>query len=109
MTFFLGQSSVPIFNWALIAPEIIVCAAAVVVMLVDAFVKNQRWVTGGISLLGLVGGAVATVWLWKSGLVAGDAFNRMIVLDELRLGFTLVFLLVSILTLLISTVWVQGE
>jgi NADH-quinone oxidoreductase subunit N len=33
----------------------------------------------------------------------------MIVLDELRLGFTLVFLLVSFLTLLISTVWVQGE
>jgi NADH-quinone oxidoreductase subunit N len=33
----------------------------------------------------------------------------MIVLDELRLGFTLVFLLVSFLTLLVSTVWVQGE
>jgi NADH-quinone oxidoreductase subunit N len=33
----------------------------------------------------------------------------MIVLDELRLGFTLIFLLVSGLTLLISTVWVNGE
>jgi len=110
MTLFFGQASVPIINWALIAPEVIVCAAAVVVMLVDAFVKrNQRWVTGGISLAGLLGGAVATIWLWKSGLVAGDAFNRMIVLDELRLGFTLVFLLVSFLTLLISTVWVQRE
>ena len=110
MTLFLGQSSIPIVNWALIAPEVIVCAAAVVVMLVDAFVKpSQRWITGGISLAGLLGGAVATIWLWTSGLVAGDAFNRMIVLDELRLGFTLVFLLVSVLTLLISTVWVQGE
>jgi NADH-quinone oxidoreductase subunit N len=110
MTLFLGQSSIPIVNWALIAPEVIVCAAAVVVMLVDAFVKPyQRWITGGISLAGLLGGAVATIWLWTSGLVVGDAFNRMIVLDELRLGFTLVFLLVSVLTLLISTVWVQGE
>src|ERR1041384_2724309 len=110
MTLFLGQSSIPIVNWALIAPEVIVCAAAVVVMLVDAFAKpSQRWITGGISLAGLFGGAVATIWLWTSGMVAGDAFNRMIVLDELRLGFTLVFLLVSVLTLLISTVWVQGE
>src|ERR1043165_3997894 len=100
----------PIINWSLIAPEVIVCAAAVVVMLLDAFVKpSQRWITGGVSLAGLLGAAVATVWLWNSGLIAGDAFNRMIVLDELRLGFTLVFLLVSVLTLLISTVWVQGE
>ena len=33
----------------------------------------------------------------------------MIVLDELRLGFTFVFLLVSALTILISTVWVENE
>jgi NADH-quinone oxidoreductase subunit N len=110
MTLFFGQSIMPIINWALIAPEVIVCIAAVVVMLVDAFAHpSQRWVTGGISLIGLLAAAVATIWLWTSGLAAGEAFNRMIVLDELRLGFTLVFLLVSFLTLLISTVWVQGE
>jgi NADH-quinone oxidoreductase subunit N len=33
----------------------------------------------------------------------------MIVLDELRLGFTLVFLVVSALTILISMVWVENE
>jgi NADH-quinone oxidoreductase subunit N len=110
MNFFPGQSIMPIINWALIAPEVIVCLAAVVVMLVDAFAHpSQRWVTGGISLVGLAAAAAATIWLWSSGLAAGDAFNRMIVLDEMRLGFTLVFLLVSFLTLLISTVWVQGE
>jgi hypothetical protein len=38
----------PIINWSLIAPEVIVCAAAVLVMLVDAFVRpTQRWITGG--------------------------------------------------------------
>ena len=100
----------PIINWALIAPEIIVCAAAVVVMLVDAFAHpKQRWVTGAISLVGLAAGAIATIWLWTSNQAATDAFNRMIVLDELRLGFTLVFLLVSFLTLLLSTVWVEAE
>ena len=43
------------------------------------------------------------------GTVSYDAFNGMIVLDELRLGFTLIFLLVSFLTLLIANVWVDGE
>ena len=112
MNSFLAQSVLPIINWALIAPEVIVCLAAVLVMLVDAFVRpTQRWITGGISLVGIVAGAVATIWLWATGIggAAADAFNGMIALDELRLGFTLIFLLVSGLTLLLSTVWVGGE
>lgn len=110
MNLFLAQSMMPIINWALIAPEVIVCLAAVVVMLVDAFVRpTQRWITGTISLVGIVAAAVSTIWLWATGTGAADAFNGMIVLDELRLGFTLIFLLVSGLTLLISTVWVDGE
>ncbi|HET7287716.1 MAG TPA: proton-conducting transporter membrane subunit, partial [Pyrinomonadaceae bacterium] len=100
----------PIINWSLIAPEVIVCLAAVVVMLVDAFVRpTQRWITGTISLVGIVAAAITTIWLWSTGTTTADAFNGMIVLDELRLGFTLIFLLVSGLTLLISTVWVHGE
>ena len=110
MKLLLAQSIMPIINWSLIAPELIVCAAAVLVMLVDAFAQPaQRWITGGISLAGLVVATVATIWLWASGTASFDAFNGMIVLDELRLGFTLIFLLVSFLTLLISTVWVEGE
>src|SRR6476659_775430 len=79
-------------------------------MLVDAFVRpTQRWITGTISLVGIVAAAVSTIWLWSTGTSTADAFNGMIVLDELRLGFTLIFLLVSGLTLLISTVWVHAE
>lgn len=107
---FFAQSMMPIIDWSLIAPEVIVCAAAVLVMLVDAFVRpTQRWITSGISLVGIIAGAISAIWLWSTGIPSADAFNGMIVLDELRLGFTLVFLLVSGLTLLISTVWVQGE
>lgn len=110
MSSFLAQSMMPVINWALIAPEVIVCAAAVLVMLVDAFVRpTQRWITGSIALVGLAAAAAASVYLWLNGTTTSDAFNGMIVLDELRLSFTLVFLLVSALTLLISTVWVQGE
>src|ERR1041384_8409265 len=86
---FLAQSVMPVINWMLIAPEVIGCLAAVVVMLVDAFVRpNQRWITGTISLVGVVAAAVSTIALWAGGTTAGDAFNGMIVLDELRLGFT---------------------
>src|SRR6476646_3844860 len=100
----------PIIKWSLIAPEVIVCVAAVVVMLLDAFVRpTQRWITGAVSLVGLVLAGVASVWLWVSGTPSVDAFNGMIVLDELRLGFTLIFLLVSALTLLLSNVWVENE
>ena len=100
----------PIINWSLIAPELIVCLAAVVVMLVDAFIRApQRWITGGISLVGLAAAAGASIWLWARGTPSADAFNGMIVLDELRLGFTLIFVLVSALTLLLSTVWVEYE
>ena len=107
---FFAQSVMPIISWSLIAPEVIVCVAAVVVMLVDAFARpTQRWITGGISLAGLIIAAIATVLLWANGTASSDAFNGMIVLDELRLGFTLIFLLVAGLTLLISTVWVHGE
>src|SRR5687767_3506584 len=110
MSSILAQSMMPVINWALIAPEVIVCAAAVLVMLVDAFVRpTQRWITGTIALVGLAFAAAASVSLWLNGTASSDAFNGMIALDELRLSFTLVFLLVSGLTLLISTVWVQGE
>src|SRR5687768_2217132 len=110
MKLLLAQAMMPTINWWLIAPEVIVCAAAVIVMLVDAFGRpTQRWITGGISMAGLFAAAIATVWLWASGTVSYDAFNGMIVLDQLRLGFTLIFLLVSFLTLLIANVWVDGE
>ncbi|PWT88576.1 MAG: NADH-quinone oxidoreductase subunit N [Blastocatellia bacterium] len=110
MNLFLAQSVMPDVSWTLIGPELIVCAAAVIVMLVDAFAKRgQRWITGGISLAGVVGAAAYAIWLWTSWRGPLTAFRRMIVLDELRLGFTLVFLLVTFLTLLLSTVWAETE
>ncbi|HYG82990.1 MAG TPA: NADH-quinone oxidoreductase subunit N, partial [Pyrinomonadaceae bacterium] len=83
----------------------------VVVMLIDAFARpRQRWTTGGLALAGLGAAALASVWLWMNpGAGGAGSFNGMIVLDELRLSFTLIFLLVSALTILISMVWVENE
>ena len=110
MNFFALQSVLPDVSFALILPELIVCIVGVVVMLVDAFAKpSQRWVTGSISLAGLIGAAIGSTWLWLGWDGAAQAFNGMILLDGLRLGFTFVFLIVSALTLLISMVWVESE
>jgi NADH-quinone oxidoreductase subunit N len=110
MNLFALQYATPDVNLWLILPELIICMVGVVVMLVDAFAKpTQRWVTGGLSLIGLAAAAVSSAWLWLSWRGAGEAFNGMIVLDELRLGFTFVFLIVSALTILVSIVWVENE
>jgi NADH-quinone oxidoreductase subunit N len=101
----------PDVNFGLILPEVIVGAVGVVVMLVDAFARpTQRWVTGGLSLAGLAGAGAACLWMWMNWTgVPPRGFNGMIVFDELRLSFTLIFLLVSALTILISMVWVENE
>ncbi|HSE32337.1 MAG TPA: NADH-quinone oxidoreductase subunit N [Pyrinomonadaceae bacterium] len=110
MNVFLAQASAADINWWIIAPEVIICIAAVVAMLVDAFAnQSQRWLTGTISLVGIVTAAAASIWLWNSWQGPTEAFGGMIVLDELRLGFTLVFLFVSALTVLLSMMWVHGE
>lgn len=100
----------PDVNLTLVLPETIVSVAGVVVMLVDAFTRRtgQRWVTGALSLAGLAAAAASCLWLWDAN-VAREAFNGMIVLDRMRLSFTLVFLLVSALTVLVSMIWVERE
>src|SRR4051812_790610 len=93
----------PQVNFGLILPELIVAGVGILVMLVDAFARpTQRWLTGGLSLAGLAGAAAAVVWMWLNWAGAPPrGFNDMIVLDELRLSFTLIFLFVSALTVLI--------
>src|SRR5947207_1018460 len=101
----------PNVNFGLILPELIVGGVGVLVMLVDAFARpSQRWVTGGLSLAGLAGAAAACIWMWLNWIGNPPrGFHDMVVLDELRLSFTLIFLFVSALTILISMVWVENE
>jgi NADH-quinone oxidoreductase subunit N len=106
---FLFQVANPDVNLALIAPELIVGVAGVIVMLVDAFThRRQRNVTAALSILAILGAGAASIWLWTQW-PATSAFNGMIVLDELRLSFTIVFLIVAMLTILIATIWLDVE
>jgi NADH-quinone oxidoreductase subunit N len=100
----------PDIDFRLLLPELILSVAGVLVMLVDAFARrtDQRWLTGNLSLVGLLAAAGSCLWLW-SAETPGSAFGGMIVLDRLRLSFTFIFLLVAALTVLVSMVWVERE
>lgn len=107
-TFFLADLLTPDANVAIILPELIVALAGVVVMLYDSFFPKQRAVTGAISLIGLAASAVLLAMMW-SGSGPATAWNGMIAHDNLRLGFSFVFLFTTAMTVLISTIWVERE
>ncbi len=95
--------------WAIL-PETIVAITGIAVMLYDCFAPKQRNVTGAVALVGLAASAVALGWIWSgTARVPASTWNGMISTDNLRLSFSLVFLIVSALTILISTIWVERE
>lgn len=107
-TMFLTQLVDPNVGFSIIMPEMVVAIAGIVVMLYDSFFPKQRYVSMAISLIGIVISAVLLATLWG----AGDAlasFNGMVAHDSIRLSFSFVFLFVSAMTILISTVWTDNE
>ena len=97
----------PNVNLQIVLPEMIVALTGIIVMLYDSFVPRQRNVTGIISLVGLAVSAFFLVSMWNDA--PSTAWNGMIANDGLRLSFTIVFLFVSAITILISTVWTERE
>ena len=98
----------PNISIGIILPELIVALAGIMAMLYDSFYPKDRTATGIISLTGLVVSAVVLGMMWNSTPPAGT-WSGMVAHDNLRLAFSFVFLLVSALTILISTVWVERE
>jgi NADH-quinone oxidoreductase subunit N len=104
--FLLQTLSNPDVNITIVLPEMTVAFAGVLVMLYDSLFPRQRGVTGAISLIGLAASAVLLYTMWNQPMTG---WNGMIAHDNLRLGFSLVALLVTALTILLSTVWVDRE
>src|SRR6478609_5692714 len=107
-TFLLAELAAPSTNISVILPELVIAAAGVIVMLYDSFVPKQRAVTGAISVLSVVIAGVLLAGLWGGGAPA-TSWGGMIANDNLRLSFSFVFLLVTLITILVSTVWVERE
>src|SRR4028119_1775142 len=108
MNTFLFQLTDPNTSVSIILPEMMLAITGIIVMLFDSFVPKQRHITGIISLIGIVFAAILLGLMW------GDApsfstWGGMIAHDNLRLSFSFVFLLVTAMTILISTVWTERE
>jgi NADH-quinone oxidoreductase subunit N len=76
----------------------ILCTGTVLVMLVEAFVKNPAKKTSWLSIAVLGATIAASIFLWNSH---GTAFNGMIVLDSFSLIATFLFSLAAFITLLL--------
>ncbi|MBK9164158.1 MAG: NADH-quinone oxidoreductase subunit N [Acidobacteria bacterium] len=103
------QLSDPNVNLLIIMPEIIIALTGVIVMLYDCFFPKNRGITGTMSLLGIAAAAISIALIWPGGSVPDSAWGGMIVHDSLRLSFSVVFLLVAALTILVSSVWIERE
>ena len=91
-----------------ILPETMLAITGIIVMLYDSFAPRQRYVTGAISLIGIVFSAILLGLMWNDP-ASSTAWNGMIANDSLRISFSFVFLLVTAMTILISSVWTERE
>jgi NADH-quinone oxidoreductase subunit N len=98
-------------NVYLLSPVISLCGLAIVVILLDLFLK-RKWILGAVSVAGLIVPAAFTLALWGR---EETSFNGMLAVDEFSLFFNLFFLVCAALVILSSMDYVskfkafQGE
>ena len=90
-------------NVYLLSPVISLCGLAIVVILLDLFLK-RKWILGAVSVAGLIVPAAFTLALWGR---EETSFNGMLAVDEFSLFFNLFFLVCAALVILSSTDYVS--
>ena len=99
-------------NLALFIPEVTLAVFAVIVILLDLFIKQKR-LLAPVSISGLVIAGGVTVAMWGGSFPA--IFNNMLAVDNFALFFKLLFLGIAFLVILASVDYVakfarfQGE
>jgi NADH-quinone oxidoreductase subunit N len=91
-------------NFELLIPELTLAATAVLVILLDLFVKQKGWLAA-VSIAGIVVAGGFTVVMWGGGSQA--IFNNMLAVDSFALFFKLLFLVIAALVILASTDYVS--
>jgi NADH-quinone oxidoreductase subunit N len=92
-------------------PEIILSAFAILVMVLDPFVKIRKSSLGWLALVGVIGAALGVagmgmVWTYQA---LGNSFRDSFVVDPFSLYFISIFLLVAALTILGSLRYLERE
>jgi NADH-quinone oxidoreductase subunit N len=95
-------------NYWAIAPEIITSLVGVLIMLVDAFSKRGARTTNAmIALVGLCLALISVVLLWNVG--SGSFFYKMVVVDPLRIFFSITIVIVAMIAVLLSDQFLRDE
>jgi len=99
-------------NLALFIPEITLLVIAAIVILLDLFIEQKRWLAQ-VSISGLVIAGGVTIAMWGGSYPA--IFNNMLAVDNFAIFFKMLFLGIAFLVILSSTDYVskfskfQGE
>jgi NADH-quinone oxidoreductase subunit N len=103
-------------NLHLFIPEITLAVFAVLVILLDLFVRDKSWLRlVGLSGLVIAGGVAIAMWRGMDAETPSYIFNSMLAIDEFALFFKLLFAGIAFLVILASTDYVdkfarfQGE
>ena len=87
-------------NLALFTPELSLVVTAVLVILLDLFIKQKGWLAA-VSIIGLAVSAGFSVGLWNGSPQA--TFNNMLAVDNYAVFFKLLFAGIAVLVILAST------
>jgi NADH-quinone oxidoreductase subunit N len=101
--------AIPETNLWAISPEITLAVAGIFAMLYNSLRPRDSFVTTVASLIGLILSAVFLFNLWNGQGFGTTSWNGMISTDNLRISFSFVLIIVSTLTLLSSSVWLERE
>ena len=97
----------PEISWAIIEPELVLGAFAVLVLLIDILSpRNRGQVAAWVTLAGVCSCLAVVAGQWGS---KGSGFGGMIVLDRYATFFNVVFLIGTGLTVFISTGYLRRE
>ena len=98
---------IPVINWTVIGPELVLSLTAMVLLLLTVFLKKEdRRVIPYLSLAGVAVSLILCFSLWGQSQYA---FNRMVVLDNYSLFLKAIFLVTAGLTILMSIRFLKVE
>ncbi|MFQ5455691.1 MAG: NADH-quinone oxidoreductase subunit N [Nitrospirota bacterium] len=101
------EINIPVPNLIAILPEIILSVLACVVLIVDLFIpKEKKYMVGIISLIGVIFTLIISFTLIGRNITT---FSEMVILDGYAIFFKIIFLIVDILTILISLRYLEIE
>jgi NADH-quinone oxidoreductase subunit N len=106
------NSAILTISYSSIAPEIITAITGVVIMLVDAFSRaGARRANALVSLVGLSATVVALFALWSGVWVqpGNSYFGGMVAVDGMRIVFSLIVVIVAIVSVLLASSFLKNE